>query len=74
MGWILSEPPGHKGCTEEIYHNLGLRPLRHKDLIAPPGRQPTPAEVLAKEEGALQRVEEKGHNDEHFGTNCSSKQ
>lgn len=57
-----------------MYHNLGLRPLRNKDLIAPPGKQPKPTEVLVKEEGALQSVGEKGHNDEHLGTNGSSRE
>lgn len=55
-----------------MYHNLGLRPLRNKDLIAPPGKQPKPTEVLVKEKGALQSVGEKGHNDEHLGTNAAA--
>lgn len=32
MGGVLSQLPGRKVCTEGIYHNLGLRPLRDKDL------------------------------------------
>ena len=58
---ILSDPPGHKVCTEEIYHNLGPRPLSKIKLwVTPPGKPPKPAEMLAEEEEALQRVEEKG--------------
>lgn len=34
MRQVLSNPPDHNGYTEEIHHNLGLRPVSvtHKEL------------------------------------------
>lgn len=45
-----------------------------KIWVTPPAKSPKPTDVLANEEGVLQRVEEKGDNDEHLGTHCSTKQ
>lgn len=55
-----------------ITWDLGLSEI--KIWVPPPAKSPKPTDVLANEEGVLQRVEEKGDTDEHLGTNCSSKQ
>lgn len=74
MGRVLSGPPGCKVCTEEIYHNLGYDLSEVKIWVTLPAKSPNPTDVLANEEGVLQRVEEKGGTDELLRTNCSSKQ